>query len=245
MVEYVQDPKYKGLWTIYSPSDYQTKILDGGLHVNGIEAYRHKSWKESNKLSHKDPDFTTVQLFKDISKEQYATHDIHYTGRTHAINGQVFYEIDLHRNIDGCEEIGNPFLELVEEILREAENDLRENHGLPRIGEGWVSETQLYRLIQSVFPDAIQHATPDWIKPQHFDVFIPSKGIAFEYQGKQHFEPIDFFGGQEAFEQTMKRDKLKVQKCKSNGIFLIHWLFDEPIKESVLKTKLQKIGVAN
>ena len=243
MVEYIQDPKYKGLWTLYSPSDYQTKILDRGLHVNGIEAYRHNSWQESKRLSHKEPDFTTVQFLKDISKENYTTHDIHYTGRTHTISGQIFYEIDLQRDIDGSEEIGNPFSELVEEILREAENDLRENHGLPRIGEGWVSETRLYRMTQSIFPDAQQHATPDWLKPQHLDVFVPSRRIAFEYQGKQHFEPIDFFGGQVAYAKTVKRDEIKAQKCKSNGVLLIQWQFDEPIKLSVLIAKLQKIDV--
>ncbi len=29
-------------------------------------------------------------------------------------------------------------------------NILRENHGLPRIGEGWVSETQMYELINNL-----------------------------------------------------------------------------------------------
>lgn len=185
-----------------------------------------------------------VQTFDDISKANYATQGVEYTGRTHTINGQSFYEVDLIRHIDGGEEIENPFLELVEEILREAENILRDKHGIPRIGEGWVSETRLYRLVQGIFPDAEQHATPIWVRPQHIDVFVPSRKLAFEYQGKQHFEPVDFFGGQESFENTVKRDKLKAQKCKANGVLLVQWLYDEPIDQPTLIEKLRKEGIA-
>ena len=34
-----------------------------------------------------------------------------------------------------------------------------------------------------------------------YDVFISGFNIAIEYQGKQHFEPIDYFGGEEAFKK--------------------------------------------
>lgn len=244
VIEFRQDPKYRGLWTTYSPSYYQSEILDKGLHLNGIEAYRHKSWREYRGKWRREPDFTVGQSFDDISKADYATQGVEYTGRTHTINGQSFHEVNLIRHIDGGEEIGNPFLELVEEILREAENILRDRHGIPRIGEGWVSETQLYRLVQGTFPDAEQHATPIWVRPQHLDVFVPSRTLAFEYQGKQHFEPVDFFGGQESFEKTVKRDKLKAQKCKANGVLLVQWLYGEPIDQPTLIEKLRKEGIA-
>jgi len=118
---------------------------------------------------------------------------------------------------------------------------LRDRHGIPRIGEGWISETRLYRLVQKFFPDAKQHASPQWLRPQHLDVFVQSKNLAFEYQGKQHFEPVDFFGGQDSFENTVRRDKLKAQKCRANDIILIEWLHTEPIDESTLIDKLKKV----
>lgn len=237
VIEAPEDRKYAGLWTTYSPSYYQEQILDKGLHLNGIKAYRHKLWKRGRR----EPDFTTVRFLSEIEKSNYGTNGIWYTGRSHKINRKEFYEIDLLRkNLDLAEDLGNPFIELVEEILREAENLLRENHDLPRIGEGWISEMQVYNLVKTIFPEAQHHVTPDWLKPQHLDVFVPSKKLAFEYQGRQHFEPVNFFGGEVSFEITKKLDRRKMQKCKSNRVLLIYWRYDEPINHEVLAEKLRQ-----
>lgn len=245
IIEAPEDKEYRGLWTTYSPLYYQRHILDKGLHLNGIEAYKHNLWRWDKR----EPDFTTVKIMSEIKKSDYGTNGMRYTGRSHTINGGKFYEVDLIRNningkdfcIDWAKEHENPFIELVEEILREAENLLRENHNLPRIGEGWLSEMQLYNLVKVIFPEAEHHATPEWLKPLHLDVFVPSKKLAFEYQGKQHFEPIDFFGGEEAFEYTQKRDQRKRLKCLSNKVTLVEWYYDEPINLEVLETKLKSL----
>ena len=170
--------------------------------------------------------------------------ELDYSGNVHVIKGTKYYEI-ITRTIEDWEfqYSENPFLELIQEILREAENLLRENHGVPRIGEGWISETELFWLVQQTFPDAQQHASPKWLKPQHLDIFIHSKKLAFEYQGRQHYEPIEFFGGQEAFESTIKRDKLKARKCKKNDVVLILWKYTEPIDQSTLLAKLSQARI--
>jgi len=236
VIEAPEDLEYVGLWTTYSPLYYQKQILDKGFHINGIEAYRHILWKRRKK----DPDFTTVTTLNEIKKSDYGTNGIRYTGRSHKINGKNFFEIDLIRkNLDLAKEFGNPFIELIEEILREAENLLRKNHGLPRIGEGWISEMRLYNLVKTFFLEAQHHGTPNWLKPQHLDVFVPSKKLAFEYQGRQHFEPIDFFGGEESFKNIKKLDQRKMQKCKLNGTLLLYWRYNEPINREVLIEKLK------
>jgi len=246
IIEASEDKEYMGLWTTYSPSYYQRRILDKGLHLSGIEAYEHKLWR----CGRREPDFAAVKSMTEIKKSDYGVTRLRYTGRIHKISGKKFYEVDLIRNnmsgnsfcMDGTQERENPFLEIVEEILREGENLLRENHNLPRIGEGWVSEMQLYDLVKSIFAEAQHHATPEWVRPLHLDVFVPSIKLAFEYQGRQHFEPIEFFGGEQAFKNIQRRDKRKKLKCASNGVVLIEWLYDEPINRKVLEEKLKVLS---
>lgn len=122
----------------------------------------------------------------------------------------------------------NPVLDLVilaksKSILREAENLLREKRGLSRIGEGWISETKLYQEIKNHFEDTavVQHARPEWLKPQHLDVFLPLHKVAIEFQGAQHIRPVDYFGGEKAFKKQQKRDARKARLCEENNCELI------------------------
>ena len=112
---------------------------------------------------------------------------------------------------------------LCQALLRRSENDVRKEAGLPEIGEGWVSETELYRLIVDAFPDTpvLQHARPQWLKSQHFDVYLPAHNVALEYQGRQHFEAIDFFGGEEALRRRREQDARKRRLCRKIGCILI------------------------
>ncbi|TDX48334.1 DUF2726 domain-containing protein [Orenia marismortui] len=60
-----------------------------------------------------------------------------------------------------------------------------------------------------------------------------------EYDGEQHYRPIDFFGGKEGFKGVKKRDKIKNKYCKDNNIPLLripYWDFDNI--EQILKSKL-------
>ena len=42
-----------------------------------------------------------------------------------------------------------------------------------------------------------------------------------EYDGKQHFEPVEFFGGEDGFIQTKHRDQIKNTYCKLHDIPLL------------------------
>lgn len=109
-------------------------------------------------------------------------------------------------------------------IIRDAENSWREEQGIPRIGEGWVSETQLYYQIKSALPHLMveQHARPAWLGRQHLDIFIPALAVAIEFQGLQHDQPVAFFGGEAAFENTRARDARKQHLCRRNGVRLFY-----------------------
>ena len=54
-----------------------------------------------------------------------------------------------------------------------------------------------------------------------FDFYLEKYNMTIEYDGQQHFKPVDKFGGEEEFKNTQLRDKLKNQYCKDNNIKLI------------------------
>jgi hypothetical protein len=108
-------------------------------------------------------------------------------------------------------------------LLREGENEFRILIGAKKIGESWISETELFYKLKTAFSnlEVVHHGKPNWLGRQHFDIWFPNQNIAVEYQGVQHDEPIDFFGGDVAHKNNVKRDELKKQKCLVNGCFLI------------------------
>lgn len=114
-------------------------------------------------------------------------------------------------------------IKFVSEKTRDAENSVREEMRIPRIGEGWIGETELYYAIKNALPKVkvIQHARPNWLGHQHLDVFVPEYAVALEYQGAQHDEPIEYFGGEDAYQATKRRDARKKRMCTKNGIRLI------------------------
>lgn len=59
------------------------------------------------------------------------------------------------------------------------------------------------------------------IRPLPFDFFIPSLNTLIEYDGKQHFEPVDFFGGEEGFLKRQEYDNIKTTFAHNSGINLL------------------------
>lgn len=107
----------------------------------------------------------------------------------------------------------------------------------------WGSESRLFKLLSKTYKDAIFQYHSEFLGLQSYDIFIPSINVAIEYQGKQHYEPIDFFGGENAFKNRLKLDKRKKEISKNNNITLIEWKYNEPISNLILKEKLKKHNV--
>ena len=68
----------------------------------------------------------------------------------------------------------------------------------------------------------------------YIDFFIPSKNIAIEYDGIQHFIPIKFFGGEKSFELNKIRDELKNKYCDDNNIKMYRISYKENIEKELL-----------
>ncbi len=72
-----------------------------------------------------------------------------------------------------------------------------------------------------------------------YDIFVTGLNIAIEYQGKQHFEAINFFGGETGLKKTKERDKQKKKLSEENGIKLIYIYYWEDITVDLIKKKIQ------
>ena len=107
--------------------------------------------------------------------------------------------------------------------LRRAEDLARSEAGLPKVSEGWVSETQLFNLLKTAFSEhqVVHHGSPPWLSPQHLDVYFPEQRVGVEFQGQQHFAPVELFGGEEAFAAQQERDKRKREACARNDCALL------------------------
>ena len=66
-----------------------------------------------------------------------------------------------------------------------------------------------------------------------FDFYLPKKNICIEYDGIQHFEPLDFFGGIEGFEIQKENDNIKDKFCQQEKIKLIRIGYNENILNKI------------
>lgn len=127
---------------------------------------------------------------------------------------------------------------------RDISNQVREELGIPKIGEGWKNETVLYYIIKDIFVSkgstVHHHYRPDFLDGQELDIYLEYQEykIGIEYQGKQHFESVKIFGGDEGLKRTKERDNRKAEKCRLNGIILIYFNHWEPINKNMVFTKL-------
>lgn len=65
-----------------------------------------------------------------------------------------------------------------------------------------------------------------------------------EFDGIQHYKPIDQFGGEEAFQKTKYNDAIKTKYCKDNKIPLIRIKYTKFHQiEEILIEKFMKIGI--
>lgn len=94
------------------------------------------------------------------------------------------------------------------------------------IGE-WLTNHNFEYESQKKFPDCCN------IRPLPFDFYLPNRKIAIEYDGKQHYEPIDYFGGQEEFEKRVINDNIKNEYCKNNGISLLRIPYFKNVEEEL------------
>ena len=69
------------------------------------------------------------------------------------------------------------------------------------------------------------------IKPLPFDFYIPKKNLLIEYNGRQHYETVEHFGGREQLKIQRHNDWLKRKFARDNHINLLVISYKENIED--------------
>ena len=77
--------------------------------------------------------------------------------------------------------------------------------------EEWLKEHR--------FPYVREFSLPGYT--YRYDFALPEYKILIEYDGQQHFMPIDYYGGEEGYRKRVGNDKIKTKLARDNGWVLI------------------------
>lgn len=75
-----------------------------------------------------------------------------------------------------------------------------------------------------------------------FDFYLPDYNCCIEFDGKQHYEVVNFFGGEKGYIERKRNDSIKNEYCKKNNISLLripYFKFNDV--ENILNDFLDKL----
>lgn len=161
---------------------------------------------------------------KTTSSLEYSSNDSKFRKYHGWYIDQVQIENDLDNDIYG----------------KEAENILREEYGVAKIGEGWISETMMIKIIEGIFEDykCERHCRPNFLEGLEIDIYVPELKLGFEYNGIQHYKPVEHWGGEESLKKQQERDKRKQQLCNKNDVELIVIKYNEQLSKDLILSKI-------
>lgn len=109
----------------------------------------------------------------------------------------------------------------------------------------WKSEELVFKTTKRLYGDyqVIYQFSPHFLSTGSgtlsYDVYICGLKVAIEYQGLQHFQPVDFFGGAENHEKQVERDRLKMELSKANGVRLVYVNYWEDVTPQLIREKVE------
>jgi len=133
------------------------------------------------------------------------------------------------------------FMRQTRQVDRIVENLVRERFGFKSMGSGSTGESILFQIVKRLFPGEPVHrcSRPEFLDRLELDVFLPARSLAFEFQGQQHYSPVEHWGGIAALEGLRERDRKKRILCVKHGVKLIEIRFDDPLTEDHIKSLIE------
>jgi very-short-patch-repair endonuclease len=131
------------------------------------------------------------------------------------------------------------------DFLQKPSNHYHLGRGCRRCGESkgemeirkWLESKNIEFKKEHTFEDCINFGR------LRFDFYLPKYNICIEFDGLQHFKPVEQFGGIEEFERVKQRDSFKNQYCLSKNIKLIRINYKNLKRGDIIEKLTENIQV--
>lgn len=95
-------------------------------------------------------------------------------------------------------------------------------------------EEAVANVLQRISTEYIREYKFDELGQKRFDFYLPELNAVIEYDGEQHFEPVELWGGEENLKKVQESDKIKDEFCASESIGILRIPYWEIDKISIL-----------
>ena len=131
-------------------------------------------------------------------------------------------------------------------IFEQTPNNHLRNHGCPicQSSKGEININKFLKQNNIVFEREKKFDDCKGKKRMlSFDFYLPIENILIEYDGKQHYMPVNFYGcsdeqAQKIYFDSKQNDEIKDKYCDENNIQLIRISYKEKNIENILKNNL-------
>ena len=105
-----------------------------------------------------------------------------------------------------------------------------------------IYENEYVYAFLDIAKDAYGHTLV--IPKNHYEnVLEIDKTFTHIYQpilgSKEHFEPVEFFGGEESFKDVQQRDVEKKKLSEDNGVLLIYFYYYDELSDDFVSKKIE------
>jgi hypothetical protein len=134
------------------------------------------------------------------------------------------------------------------EFIQSPSSHINKMSGCPKCG-GCKSENICDELLSDLTGEHFMKVRPEFLNKLELDGFNDKLKLAYEYQGKQHYEVVPYFhrNGEHDLIKQQTNDKIKKQLCKDNNIDLIEipykYNYKRPVEMKVfIMIEIEKLG---
>jgi formylmethanofuran dehydrogenase subunit E len=124
---------------------------------------------------------------------------------------------------------------------------IKKGQWCPTCSKAGISEEIARTTFEQIFGTKFPKRRPKWLRNERgfqmeLDGFSEKLQLAFEYQGRQHYEDIGIFSSN--FEQRKSDDLFKAQLCRQHGITLIY-LTDQDDHKDFARLVKERLELTN